>query len=272
MLSYSWKFLLFALILAHQSWSQDGHFEFGGRSAAMANSSVANTDSYSIFNNIGSLQGIEDFTVFAGYRHRMGLSELNVLAAGIVKPFQFGTAGIGFYRFGGDLLNQQKISLGFSNKFGLVSLGANVSYFQYQIESLGTSRSLVIEFGGTAEITEILKFGAYAFNLNQARLSNAEKDNVPLVMKAGLSLTPTGELTINVETVKSVENEAQFRAGLEYYIIPKLAIRTGIETNPVKGSFGFGWVSSRFTVDYAYSNHSILNDLHDFSVALKLPQ
>lgn len=254
----------------HISFAQDGYFEFGARSAGMANSTVATSDVFSVFNNIGALHGVEDFTVFAGYRHRFGLTELNSIAAGVIKPFSFGTAGFSFYRFGGDLLNQQKASLGFSNKFGLVSLGANISYLQYKIESLGNSSSLVIEFGGTAEITNFLKFGAHVFNLNQAKLGNEDADEIPLVMKAGLSFTPNEELMINVETVKSLENEAQFRAGVEYLIIPKIAIRSGIETNPVKGSFGLGFIAKRFVVDYAYNNHSILNDIHDFTIALKL--
>jgi len=263
-------FLFISTFLSTVSLAQDGIYDFGGKSAGLANTSVTISDAYSVFNNIGALANVEKTTAFVGYRNLFGINELNTLAAGFVKPFKAGTLGVSFYRFGGELLSQQKASVGFSNKFGLVSLGANISYLQYSIETLGKSSAFVFEFGGLAEVTKQIKLGAYVFNLNQASLSNGSQQELPITMKVGVSYLPIEDLAINAEVLKQVDNEERIRVGLNYDVIKNFSIRTGIETNPVKGSFGLGFRPGRFLLDYAFSNHSVLGDIHDLSIGITL--
>ncbi|MEL7147271.1 MAG: hypothetical protein AAFO69_12935 [Bacteroidota bacterium] len=262
--------LLFPFFTATAAFGQDGVYDFGGKSAGMANSSVTLVDAYSVFNNIGALADVEKTTAFAGYRNLFGINELNTLAAGFIRPTKPGTFAVSFYRFGGDLLNQQKASLGFSNKIGLVSLGVNLSYVQYSIETLGRSSAFVMEFGGLAELTKQLKVGAYVFNLNQANLGNAAEQQLPVTMKVGLSYLPTDELTINVEVLKQLDAKERIRVGINYQLIEKVSIRTGIETSPVRGSFGLGFNPGRFLIDYAYGNQEVLGDIHDLTLAITL--
>ncbi len=262
--------LITCLISSFTGLAQDGIYDFGGKSAALGNASVTISDAYSVFNNIGALATVEKTTAFAGYRNLFGINELNTLAAGFIKPFKVGVLGVSFYRFGGDLLNQQKASIGFSNKFGLVSLGANISYVQNSIDFLGKSSSIAIEFGGVATITKQLKFGAYVFNLNQARLSSGSEQNLPTSLKAGISYLPIEELAINAEIVKRVDAEERIKLGISYDLLKNFEVRTGIQTNPVTGSFGFGFTPSRFLIDYAYGNHSVLGDIHDITFGITL--
>ncbi len=250
--------------------AQDGSFQFGARNTAMGNTSLTDSDIYSLFNNIGALSGINETTVAAGYQLRYGLLELGTVAFAVAHPLNFGTVGISFFRFGGDLMNQQKASVGFSNQFGLVSLGANLSWLQYNFQEVGSRSALVIEFGGTAKLTDQLRFGAYVFNINQSELDRISEIQIPLVMRAGISFLPSDELIINLETIKRLNHDAQLRAGLEYFIIKNISARTGIETNPIKASAGIGFRFSRFQLDYGYANHSILNDIHDFSISMHL--
>ena len=258
------------LLTGNLALAQDGIYDFGGKSAGMANSSVTLVDAYSVFNNIGALAQVEKTTAFAGYRNLFGINELNTLAAGFVRPTKPGTFAVSFYRFGGELLNQQKASLGFSNKIGLVSLGVNLSYVQYSIESLGNTSAFVLEFGGLAELTKQLRVGAYVFNLNQATLNNAADQDLPVTMKVGISYLPTDEFTINAEVMKQVDAEERVRIGINYQLIKNVSVRTGIETNPVKGAFGVGFSPGRFLIDYAYGNQSVLGDIHDLTLGITL--
>lgn len=250
--------------------AQNGIYDFGGRSAGMANSSVTIADAYSILNNVGALARVEKTTAFFGYRNLFGINELNSIAAGFVKPVKSGVLGVSFFRFGGDLFNEQKASVGFSNQFGLVSLGANISYLQVSIETIGKSSAFVFEFGGLAEITKQLRVGAYVFNLNQAAIATGSDQEVPLTMKLGLSYLPIDALMISSEVIKQIDQEEQLRIGLSYDLIKDISVRTGIETNPVKGSFGIGFTPGRFIIDYAFSNHSTIGDIHDISFGITL--
>ena len=266
----TYSFFLLIFISFYSVLGQTGVYDFGGKSAGMANSSVTLADAYSVFNNIGALARIEKATAFAGYRNLFGINELSTVAAGFALPTKPGTFGIGLYRFGGDLLSEQKASVGFSNKIGLISLGANLSYVQYHIESLGKTSALVIEFGGLAELTKELRVGAYVFNLNRASPGNAAIRQLPVTMKAGISYLPTDELTINTEILKQVDSKERFRIGFNYQLIRNVAVRSGIETNPVRGSFGIGFNPGKFLIDYAFSNQAILGDIHDVTLAITL--
>lgn len=264
------SFLFLSIVMSCYCFAQNGIYDFGGRSAGLGNSSVTISDAYSVFNNIGALARVEKITAFVGYRNLFGINELNTLAAGFVKPFKQGTLGVSFFRFGGDLFNEQKASLGFSNKFGLVSLGVNISYLQQTIETIGKSSAFVIEFGGVADVSKHLKLGAYVFNLNQASVATGSDEELPLTMKVGVSYLPIDELSINAEVLKQIDTEEKVRIGVSYDLIKNFSIRTGIETNPVKGSFGLGFKPGRFLFDYAFSNHSIVGDIHDISIGITL--
>jgi hypothetical protein len=83
--------------------------------------------------------------------------------------FVGGVTSVGAFRFGDDLYNEQMVSLGFGNKFGIASLGVKANYIQYQADGFGTYGAVSIDFGGLAELTDQLSIGAYITNLNQAK-------------------------------------------------------------------------------------------------------
>ena len=90
-------------------------------------------------------------------------------------------------------------------------------------------------------------------------------------MKAGLSYRPGNKITLSVETWKDIEYPASLRAGLEYKVLDKLPIRTGIATAPFHQYFGLGFAPKNFRIDYALSNTSRnLGLSHSFSVSYLL--
>jgi len=125
----------------------------------------------------------------------------------------------------------------------------------------------VIEFGGTAEINNHLVFGAHIYNLNQAKILKSEKEYIPVIMKAGLSYHPSKKLMINVETEKELDFKAIFRGGIEYAIIEKLNLRTGISSNPFSNYFGAGIFHKNISIDYAFSTHSSLGPTNQLSIS-----
>ncbi|SNT35756.1 hypothetical protein SAMN05421640_3513 [Ekhidna lutea] len=255
------------LISALVASSQDGSFNLGGRSSGMAGASLTIGDEYSLFNNIGGLGRVENHAAFAAYQNRYGVKEFQVIGAGAIYNHAFGNAGVGFYKFGDDIFSQQRLHLAIGNKIQMVSLALGVDLLQYHVSTVGSHQVLAIQFGGIAEISPQMRFGAHIFNLNQAELSSETGERVPTVMKGGFSYLPSDELIISVEVEKDLEFDEVFKVGLEYQIIDHVFVRTGISTQPFIGAFGVGFHPKDLKFDYAFSNDSRLGNIHELSIA-----
>ncbi len=263
--------LPFLLLLAFfYSNAQVGSFNLGGRSAGMAGASLTLGDEYSLFNNIGGLGRLEDHTAFAAYQNRYGVSQFQVVGAGAIYASEIGNAGVGFYKFGDDIYSEQRVHLAIGNKIQMVSLSVGVDILQYNISTVGTSNALAIQFGGIAEVTPQIRFGAHIFNLNQAKFDAETGERIPTVMKGGFSYRPSDELMLNLEVEKDLDFDEIFKAGIEYRIIEKVFVRTGISTQPFIGAFGVGFHPKNLKFDYGFSNDSKLGSIHELSVAYSL--
>lgn len=258
----------FLIILAFgTSYAQDGKFNLGARSAGLGGASLTIRDEYGLFNNIAGISGISNPTAFAGFQDRYGVSEFQVIGGGALYPFSFGTTGIGFYKFGDENFSQQKIHLAVGNKIQMVSLGLGIDLVQYDIATIGTQQVIAIQFGGIAEITPQLLFGAHIFNLNQAELDNETGDRVPTIMKGGLSYLPTDELMLNLEVEKDLDFDEVVKFGIEYEVIDRVFLRTGISTDPFINAFGVGFHPKSFKFDYAFSRDANLGNIHELSIS-----
>jgi len=264
-----WKKLLFIsnyLLAMHAVHSQSGDYSIGSRSASMGSASAAISDNYSVFNNPAGLASADETGVFASYENRYRLEDFQTMGAGISAPLKGFGIGAGFYRFGGKLYNEQLFGLKASHRVGFMSIGAGANYVQYNIEGLGTRGAVVFEFGGVAELNKKARLGAHIYNVTQARLVRNTGERVPTVMKLSLSLRPLPTTMLNIETSKDISNAAILRAGMEYTIIPQLALRTGFSTSPFVSCFGIGFEPGSLRVDYAFRNDARLGELHQMSI------
>ncbi|PIB37439.1 hypothetical protein BFP72_06485 [Reichenbachiella sp. 5M10] len=211
------------------------------------------------------MTGTHDLTVFGTYRNLYGLSELSSIAAGLCSPLWHGTLGVGAYRYGNQSLHEQRVNLGYSYRLGIVSLGLNLSYYQLSLESNGTRHHYMVDFGGIAEISKQLYFGAHISNINQASINVNER--VPTYMKTGLSYRPNESLMLNTEVQKNLDDPLVFKIGVEYQVIEMLSLRMGFKTEPFVSNFGLGFSPKRLKIDYAFGIHPDLGDIHQISFA-----
>jgi len=255
------------VILCLSAHAQSGKFPMGARNAALGGASVTLADQWSVFNNVGAMGLLDGDFAFTSYQNRFGISELSTMGAGYVRDFGNSAAGVGVFRFGDEFFSEQRVNVAFGHQLDRVSLGASIDYLQYNIATVGSRGVMVIEFGGVAEITKQIHFGAHIFNLNQATLVKGTYERIPTVMKAGLSYRPSDDLLFNIETEKDLDFDEVFKAGLEYRIVERVFVRTGFRTAPFNGSFGIGFRPKQFQFDYAFSNDTNLGAIHELSVS-----
>lgn len=255
------------LIFQTQILAQMGHNDFGSRSQGLGNSNSNLVDEWSIFNNVGGLSGVKNGVVFFGYNQYFEIDGFDKIAAGVIHPFKFGNIGVSVYKFGDELFNEQVASAAFGNKIGFVRLGFRANYYQMSIDEFGTVGSLFFDFGGIIELIPKLSFGAYISNFTLAKLNNSANSKLPVVMKAGLSFKPAQELSLNLDIYKDVDYKPIIKAGIEYIILEKFYLRTGLNTNPIKSFFGAGLHLNKFQIDYAISAHQFLGTSHQATVS-----
>jgi hypothetical protein len=189
----------------------------------------------------------------------------NRAAAAFAIPIKIGVIGTGVYKFGDDLYNEQVLSAGFSNQFGIAALGAQVNYTQYRTEGFGSKGVWSINMGGIAELTPKLLIGAYILNINQPAINEQEK--LPTKLVAGLNFKPTEKIIIATEIEKDLEYDPLLKMGLEYTFYKKLSARTGYHINPNMAFFGLGFKTKKIIIDYALQHSVSLSLSHQVSVS-----
>ncbi|UOQ67150.1 hypothetical protein [Hymenobacter volaticus] len=239
----------------------------GARAAGLANASVTLSDVWAVGNNAAGLGQLNKPVVGVYAENRYLLSALNTVAVAAAMPLgavenekaRNGVVGVEVQRFGGKLYSEQRVGAGYGYRGGLVSIGARVDMLQLSIEGLGSKQAVAVSLGGQAELVpKRLVFGAYLYNLNQAKLAEYQQERVPTLLKAGLSYRPTDKVLLNIETEKDVEQDADFKAGLEYRIIEKLALRAGFRTLTEEITGGVGFQAGALQIDYAAAWHAAL--------------
>ncbi len=241
----------------------------GARSTGMGDASTTVADPYAVGNNVGGLGRLDQFFIYASYEIRYNLIEISRQAAGIIIPLRLGNIAFDLNRLGGGSYKEQSAGLSYSNQFGLASLGLKMNYYQMLIEGLSTRSALVFEFGGIAEITPQLLFGAHIHNLSQSGFLQRETGALPTVIKAGLSYRPSKKFMVNLELMKDIDFDPILRLGLEYRVFNFLQLRTGINDQPFQAYAGLGFSQSRLSIDYSFAQHGHLGGSSQISLSYR---
>lgn len=218
----------------------------------MAYASSCLGDEWSLFNNVGGLGHVTSPLLSATYDARPQLQGANRTSFVANLPAKFGTTAIGAFRFGDDVYNEQKVSLGFGNRFGLASLGASINYIQYSAQGFGVKNVLTFNFGGIATLTKKIKVGAHIQNINQPIISETDDEHLPTLLTIGLAITPSENVILITELQKDLDQPLTYKTGVEYKPVKKFAARTGFMLHPNKLFMGVGFLTTRLLIDYAF--------------------
>jgi len=264
--------LICSMLLSNFARAQIENPAMGARAYGMANASVAIKDHWAIFNNVGGVAGVKQVTGQMAYHNQFGIANFQTFALGIVTPIKMGVIGLGVSKFGDNLYSEQRVGIGYSHQIKNVSLGAKINYVQVSIQDLGSQGAFAFEFGGVAQLSKEISFGAHIYNFNQGRFNTSfgDAEKIPVIMKAGFAYQPVKALLINIETEKDIDLPATFKAGMEYEMIKNIFLRTGIQTTPFNNFFGVGFTPRWFHLNYALSTNDALGVSHHLSFTYQL--
>jgi len=254
---------LLILLLAEKTMSQSSSTTMGARSASLGNASTTLKDEWSLFNNIGGLAKVNEPSTAFSFEAKPALPGSSRMAASFSSPLKIGAVGIGVFKFGDKLYSEQILTTGYSNHFGIASLGLKLDYIQYRAEGMGTKSAVSFSLGGIADISNRLSIGANIQNLNQPKLTNDER--VPVRLAAGLSFKPSEQILLLTEIEKDLAYDPTLKIGMEYVIHKKVFTRTGFNLNPEAAFFGVGFKGWRLKFDYSIQYTNNLNFAHQAS-------
>ena len=255
----------------------------GGRSAAMANSSVTLCDFWSVHNNQAGLASFNHMAIGFYYENRFMVKELGLRAGAFVLPTKSGVFGLNYNYFGYTKYNEQKIGLAYGRSFGKnFSVGLQLDYLTTRIaEDYGSKSTFTFELGIRTKLTENFVLATHVYNPIGVKIENEYNERVPTIFKLGLAYQLSEKLLLALETEKDLDYKPLIRGGIEYKIVEQAIVRIGYSTLPsTTGSqsmsisslyaFGFGLQLNKLNIDFSSTIHQTLGWSPQFSISYKL--
>jgi hypothetical protein len=238
----------------------------GARSSGLSHASSCLKDEWSLFNNVAGLADLKKTAASFTYDTQPGFAPFNKMASVFSMPISPGVAAVGFFRFGDELYNEQVLTIGFANTYGLASLGVKVNYIQYTASGFGSKGVFSVSFGGIAKVAEKISVGAHVININQPDISKNENEKLPTILVLGIGAQITTQAFFATELEKDLDHPLKWKTGIEYKPFKNFAARTGFSINPGMLFFGFGFHKTKFSLDYAYQHNFVIGSRHQATV------
>ena len=274
------------------------------RSTAMSGAITSGPGgSWSIYHNPAQLADLEGSEINSGYSNIFGFEFLPYYTLG----FLYNDWAINFEKLSTEMNGielSSELVIGVSKGFLLfkdntssIQLGTRINFYDY---SLGTSSgiegdgSLGISLGsGTTYGYDIGFQGAlhdryyiayYLQNINSPTLGEGVGNQLPKSITIGLSYKPYNDLLTSVDINQlSGHTDSEIRFGIEYYLTKNFILRTGLQSNPNRFSFGLSLVDLvillgdaetnkliNFDISYAFITHHIMPTTHQLALSYRL--
>jgi hypothetical protein len=261
--------------------------------SATGSSNMANIGSaWAQLTNPAGLSRLTAIELVGGYYKPFGLSYYNTTVAIAAVPLgKLGTVALGYQgsstNYSGNTLTSEtaiSLSHGFYLQKDIISsLSFGYTINVYQLDygqsagvsgdgsdglDLGNGLGIGVDIGIQGSLHERTWVGLFAKNVNSPEMGSAlSAQTLPRSLAIGFGYEPYYGMTTNFLIYQKIgTDKTQYRVGLEYKIMPWLAVRTGLDTEPNRVAFGFGIEKWGILADYAYISHPILPETHQFSL------
>lgn len=231
----------------------------GPRITALGTAGVAVQDVWSAKSNQAGLASLKNPEISAGYENRFGLKELSTKSAVFALPVKTYAIGAAFQSYGVDDYNEVKTGLSLAKSFGQkLFIAVGVNYHQINITNYGNANSFSVEVGLQYKLSPNLLLASHVANPNQSKYGANTDQIIPAHIKFGGTYIFNDQLLITSEIEKVLDNEADFKTGIEYKVVKFVALRGGISVNPFKQYAGFGVDYQKVNIDFAVASHPVL--------------
>lgn len=253
------KQYVLALFLIYSSLSSKSQINYGSKITAMANAGVSLQDVWSAQKNQAGIALIDKPIASVAYENRFLIKEIATKSAVFALPINKYVLGAAFQSYGISAYSETRTSLSLARAFSPKLLTAiTVNYHQIQINNYGNAKAYSVEVGIQYNALKNLWLGAHIANPNSSKYGNNTDQIIPAHIQFGGHYQFSEQLLISSEFEKVLDNDADFKTGLEYKVIKEFALRGGVSMNPFKQYAGFGLMLNNLLFDFGISSHPVL--------------
>lgn len=248
--------LFFSLIISISVKAQQN---YGPKITGLGTAGVALQDVWAASKNQAGIAALKRPTVAAGYENRFGVKELSTKSAVFALPIKNYAVGASFQSYGVDAYNEVKTGLSLAKSFGpKLLIGVGLNYHQLNITSYGNANTFSVEVGLQYNVLPKLWLATHIANPNQSKYSDNADQVIPAHIQFGGTYIFSDQLLITSEFEQILNNQVDFKTGIEYKVVKFVALRGGISVNPFKQYAGFGVNYQKVNIDFAVASHPVL--------------
>lgn len=238
-------------------------FLSGSRSHALAGVTVCLSDAWSVFGNQAGIAQIDRLTIGGTYHNRFLVEELSSSSGLFILPVQSSVFAISAYQFGKTTFRHEKFGIAFARSLNpRLHFGIQFNYYRFYLaEENQTIGSSGLELGFQYQPTNQLLVGIHALNPYQTNIHTISGSYAyPTIFNVGTYLKLSKSFGFAMELQKDLLYPLNLKTGLEYDIMKRLFIRTGISGKPYQLSAGIGFLVKKMSIDMAVAYNQYLGN------------
>jgi hypothetical protein len=202
----------------------------------------------------------------AGASLRSALDDLVEISAAGHLPLPWkDQVALGIQHTGIEGYSEQRITLGYARKL-FEQLHVAVQ-FDLNRNSVAEYDDLYATSWAVCFVAPLMKhvsFSAFIYN----PLGNAGTIDLPSLARLGLLYSPSQKLGVAMEIEKDWRYEMRLKAGMDYKIHPRIALRWGVSTEPAMIHAGIAWnLFHQMSVSGGWRYHSRLGSVLSGSIS-----
>ncbi len=238
-------------------------FLTGSRSQALAGASVSLADGWSVFGNQAGLAKIDRLTFGGTFQNRFLVKELSASSGFFILPIQSSVFAFSVYQFGKSTFRQEKFGVTFARSLNpRLYFGLQFNYYRFFLaEDNRSAGSYGVELGFQYQLTDQLLLGIHTLNPYKISIKTFSGEySYPSRFNIGAYYQLSGSFGIIAELEKDLQNPLNFKTGLEYNILNKVYLRTGISGKPYQLAAGMGFAIKKLKLDLAVAYNQFLGN------------
>jgi len=235
----------------------------GSRSQALAGASSSLADCWSAFGNQAGLAQVDRLTIGGAFQNRFFVKELSTSSGLLILPVFSSVFAFSVYQFGKTSFRQEKFGLAFARRLNpRLHFGIQFNYYRFFLaeenQSIGTYG---VELGFQYQLTHQLLLGIHVLNPYKTYIKTFSGEySYPSRLNMGASFQLSESFVFVLELQKDLVYPMNIKSGLEYSILKKLTIRTGISGKPYELSAGLGFAVQKLKIDMAVAYNQYLGN------------
>lgn len=233
------------------------------RSQSLAGITACLNDSWSAFGNQAGLASIKHPTISGTFQNRFLIKELSTSAGIFILPFQSSIWAVSVYQFGKTSFRHERFGLSYARTLSpRLHFGLQFNYYRFFLaEENKFIASYAMELGFQYQLSPTLLFGIHTLNPYKTGIKTySGKYEYPSNVNLGAAVEISKSFDLFAEIEKYFSYPLTVKTGIEYSIMNRLYLRTGISGKPNQLSAGLGFSVSKLKIDLAVAYNQYLGN------------